>query len=89
MLPVILFYFLIINAIGFLLMLVDKRRAQKNYWRIPESTLFTAACFGGSIGCIAGMYCFRHKTKHLTFTIGMPLILIIQIAGLVYLKTLI
>jgi len=70
-------------------MLADKRRAQKNYWRIPESTLFTTACFGGSIGCIAGMYCFRHKTKHLTFTIGMPLILIIQIAGLLCLKTLI
>lgn len=89
MLPLILFYFLIINAIGFLLMLVDKRRAQKNYWRIPESTLFTAAFFGGSIGCIAGMYCFRHKTKHLTFTIGMPAILIAQIVGLLYLKTLI
>lgn len=89
MLPLILFYFLIINAVGFLLMLVDKRRAQKNYWRIPESTLFTAAFFGGSIGCIAGMYCFRHKTKHLTFTIGMPLILIAQIVGILYLKTLI
>ncbi len=80
MIKLILLYLLIINAVGFLLMLVDKRKAQKNLWRIPESTLFTAAAFGGSIGCLAGMYCFRHKTKHLTFTLGMPAILIAQIA---------
>lgn len=80
----ILLYLLIINATGFLLMLVDKRKAQKKLWRIPESTLFTAAAFGGSIGCIAGMYTFRHKTKHLTFTLGMPAILVAQIAFAVW-----
>ncbi len=79
MFPVILFYFLIINAISFLLMLTDKHKARKNLWRIPESTLFTCALLGGSIGSLIGMYTFRHKTKHLTFTIGMPLILILQI----------
>ena len=85
MFKLILLYLLIINAIGFLLMLADKRKAQKNLWRIPESTLFTAAAFGGSIGCLIGMYTVRHKTKHWTFVLGMPVILIIQIALAVWL----
>lgn len=85
MVKLILIYLLIINALGFVLMLADKRKAQKNLWRIPEKTLFAAAILGGSIGCIAGMYWFRHKTKHWYFVLGMPLILIAQIAGAVYL----
>lgn len=85
MLRLILLYLLIINALSFLLMLVDKRKAQKNLWRIPERTLFTAALFGGSIGSIAGMYLFRHKTKHWYFVIGMPAILLAQIALVFYL----
>lgn len=85
MTKLILLYLLIINAVGFLLMLVDKRKAQKNLWRIPESTLFTAAFFGGSLGCLAGMYTFRHKTKHLKFTLGIPLVFIAQIALTVWL----
>ena len=84
MAKLILLYLLIVNALGFLLMLVDKRKAQKNLWRIPESTLFLMAAIGGSIGSIAGMYKFRHKTKHWQFVIGMPAILIVQIV-LVYL----
>ena len=84
MTKMILLYLLIVNALGFLLMLVDKRKAQKNLWRIPESTLFLMAAIGGSIGSIAGMYKFRHKTKHWQFVIGMPAILILQLA-LVYL----
>ena len=79
MTKLILLYLLIVNALGFLLMLVDKRKAQKNLWRIPESTLFLMAAIGGSIGSIAGMYKFRHKTKHLKFTLGIPAILIAQI----------
>ena len=79
MTKLILLYLLIVNALGFLLMLVDKRKAQKNLWRIPESTLFLMAAIGGSIGSIAGMYKFRHKTKHWQFVIGMPAILIAQI----------
>ena len=84
MTKLILIYLLIVNALGFLLMLVDKRKAQKNLWRIPESTLFLIAAIGGSIGSIVGMYNFRHKTKHWQFVIGMPAILILQLA-LVYL----
>lgn len=85
MIQLILLYLLIINALAFLLMLADKRMAQKNLWRIPESTLLTAAAFGGSIGALAGMYTFRHKTKHLKFTLGVPLILIVQIAFVIWL----
>ena len=73
-------YLLIINALSFLLMLADKRKAQKKLWRIPESTLLTAAAFGGSIGMLIGMYTVRHKTKHLKFTLGVPAILIAQVA---------
>ena len=75
----ILIYLLIVNACAFLLMLADKRKAQKKLWRIPEATLMTSAAIGGSIGALAGMYCFRHKTKHLKFTLGIPAILIAQI----------
>lgn len=72
-------YLLIVNAAGFLSMLVDKLKAKKNLWRIPESTLLTIALIGGSIGSLIGMYTMRHKTKHLKFTIGVPLILVVQV----------
>lgn len=72
-------YLLIINALGFALMLTDKHKAKKNKWRIPEATLMTIAALGGSIGSLIGMYTIRHKTKHLKFTVGIPLILIAQI----------
>lgn len=75
-----LIYLLIINAVGFVVMLIDKRKAKKNRWRIPEKTLFGVALIGGSAGCLLGMYTVRHKTKHKSFTIGMPAILILQIA---------
>lgn len=74
----LLYYLLIINAAGFLLMLVDKWKAKKNRWRIRESTLLIVAALGGSIGSLAGMYLFRHKTQHLKFTLGIPLILAAQ-----------
>jgi uncharacterized membrane protein YsdA (DUF1294 family) len=61
-------------------MLVDKRKARKNRWRIPERTLILSAALGGSIGALLGMYTFRHKTKHLKFTLGIPAILIAQIS---------
>ena len=75
-----LLYLLLINAAAFLLMLVDKLKARNNRWRIPERTLFGSALLGGSIGAILGMYTFRHKTRHLSFTLGMPAILIAQVA---------
>ena len=59
-------------------MLIDKQKAKKNRWRIPEKTLFGIALIGGSVGCIAGMYTVRHKTKHKYFVIGMPVILLAQ-----------
>lgn len=72
-------YLLLINAAAFLLMLIDKQKARKNRWRIPERTLMLSALFGGSIGALFGMYTFRHKTKHLKFTLGIPAILIGQL----------
>lgn len=75
----ILLYLLTINAAGFLSMLLDKQKARKNRWRIPEATLLTIALLGGSIGSLVGMYLVRHKTKHFKFTLGIPLILIGQI----------
>ena len=75
----VLLYLLIINAVGFLLMLVDKYKAKKKLWRIPEATDRGVAAMGGSIGSLIGMYTVRHKTKHLKFTIGIPLILAVQV----------
>ena len=72
------FYLLIINALRFLLMLVDKWKARKNRWRVRESTLLLIAALGGSVGSLLGMYLFRHKTLHLKFTLGIPLILAAQ-----------
>lgn len=82
MTKLILLYLLIVNAVAFLLMLVDKQKARRKLWRIPESTLFLMAAIGGSIGSLAGMFVFRHKTKHLKFTLGVPAILIAQLAGI-------
>lgn len=73
-------YLLIINALGFLLMLIDKHKARRHRWRIPEATLMGVAALGGSIGSLAGMYLVRHKTKHIKFTLGIPAILIAQLA---------
>ena len=76
---ILLVYLLLVNAAGFLLMLVDKIKAKRNLWRIPEATLMGVAAIGGSIGAIAGMNLFRHKTKHPKFYIGLPVILALQI----------
>ena len=72
-------YLIVINAAGFGIMLADKRRAKKKAWRIPEATLMGIAAMGGSLGCLLGMYAFRHKTKHLKFTLGVPALLLLQI----------
>lgn len=79
------FYLLLINAVGFGIMLYDKYLAKNNLWRIPEKTLLGIAIFGGSVGCIAGMYTARHKTRHKTFTLGLPAILLIQLFAVWYL----
>lgn len=72
-------YLLIINALGLLIMLVDKEKAKKHLWRIPESTLLTVAALGGSIGCYAGMRLFHHKTRKPKFYIGIPVIFAVQV----------
>lgn len=76
----LLYYLLIINAFGYVIMLIDKKKAQKGAWRIPEATLMTVAILGGSVGSFVGMYQFRHKTRHKKFTLGIPAILLIQLA---------
>lgn len=75
----LLVYLLLINATGFVCMLADKQKAIKNKWRIPEATLISIAILGGSLGAILGMRIFRHKTKHLKFSLGLPIILVLQI----------
>ena len=79
-------YLAVVNLLAFLLMGIDKRRAKKDgARRIPEKTLFLSALLGGSIGAIIGMRWFRHKTKHWYFVWGMPMILLAQIALVVWL----
>jgi len=77
-------YLVVINIIAFSLMGIDKKRAIKHAWRIPEKTLFFSAMMGGSIGAILGMQMFRHKTKHWYFQIGMPAIFLLQVALVLY-----
>ena len=77
------FYLILINLIGFLSMGLDKSKARRVKWRIKERTLFLIALVGGSTGSLCGMYFFRHKTKHRSFVIGIPAILILQAAGFV------
>lgn len=76
----LLVYFVSVNLIGFAFMGIDKYKAKKRAFRIPEATLFIVAIIGGSIGSLLGMYAFRHKTRHRSFTYGMPFILLVQIA---------
>ena len=68
-----------INVIGMVIMGIDKRKAVKHAWRVPEKVLFGIAIFGGSMGAWIGMYLFHHKTRHWYFVVGMPLILAIQL----------
>ena len=77
-------YLLLINLVALVVYGVDKRRAKKGKWRISEKTLFLVALIGGSVGAIAGMYLFRHKTKHWYFRIGLPVILAAQLALLAW-----
>lgn len=80
----IIIYLLAINLISYIYYGVDKKKAQRGLWRIPEKKLFFLAIIGGSVGSIAGMLHFRHKTKHKTFTVGIPYILILQICIVAY-----
>ena len=81
----LMIYLLTVNALAFLLMLIDKQKAKKHLWRIPEATLMLSAVIGGSIGALLGMYIFHLKTRKPKFYVGIPLILLLQIALTLYL----
>ena len=82
----VILWLVIINLTAFAIFGIDKKRAKKGQWRIPEKTLFLSAILGGSIGAILGMYIFHHKTKHWYFQFGIPAIMIIQIAAVYWLS---
>ena len=78
-------YLLIVNAIAFLIMFIDKENSKDNLWRIPERTLLILVAIGGSLGMLASMFLLRHKTNHQRFTIGVPIMLAVHILILVFL----
>lgn len=82
----IIIYLIIINIISFLAMFIDKKKAEKEKWRIKESTLLLLSIFGGSIGGILGMYIFHHKTKKPRFYVGLPVIIVLQILLIIAIK---
>lgn len=73
-----LIYILFINLIGFITMYVDKKKARKGAWRISEKVIFIIAFVLGAIGVYVGIYKFRHKTKHTLFTVGIPIMIILN-----------
>lgn len=79
-------YLLIINTVSFICFFIDKKRAQKELYRISESFLFQVSIIGGSLGSLLGMKVFHHKTKKKKFSIGIPIILIFNIIVIVYLE---
>ena len=85
----LIIYLIIVNIIAFLAMFIDKKKAEKNRWRIKESTLLILALIGGSIGAIAGMYVFHHKTQKPRFYIGIPIIIVLQILLIIGIKSII
>ncbi len=76
---ILFYYILLINLYGVIVMYYDKSKSIKHQWRVPESRIFLISLILGSLGVFLGMHLFRHKTKHKKFTIGIPLILIIQL----------
>lgn len=79
-------YLAAVNLAAFALMGLDKRRARRGAWRFSEKTLFLPALLGGALGGTLGMKAFRHKTRHWYFRFGFPLLLLLQLAGLAWLK---
>ena len=77
-------YLILINAAAWLLMLIDKRNAQKHLFRVPEKVLLGIFILGGSLGGICGMVMFRHKTRKPVFSIGLPVMLLLQMAVFLY-----
>ena len=77
-------YIAVVNIITFYLMRVDKQKAIKNQFRIPERTFFLLSILGGALGTYIGMKIFRHKTKHASFTIGMPILILLNLGLFIY-----
>ena len=77
-------YLIIINLLGFFIMWLDKNKAKRGAWRIPEKTIFIITAIGGGIGTVIGMYAFRHKTQKIAFVIGLPLITGLEIITVLY-----
>ena len=84
MVELFVMYLFLINVVGIYVMWSDKQKAKKDQFRIPEKTLFLVAILGGAFGTTYGMYQFHHKTKHWYFKYGMPAILLLEAAALVY-----
>lgn len=80
----LIIYIILINIVSFFTMWYDKTQAQNYRWRISEKSLFVLACLLGGIGIYAGMYCFRHKTKHTKFVIGIPMLIVLNIISVYY-----
>lgn len=87
-LTAVLIYLCIVNLIAFIAFGIDKRRARKNKWRIPELTLIMFAAVGGSLGALIGMFFWHHKTKKLKFLFAVPALLILWIAAAVCISAL-
>ena len=81
---ILIIYFIGINLVTFIAFGIDKRRAAKHRYRIPEKNLFGLAFAGGSIGALFGMYVWRHKTRVWYFVVGIPMILIMQVAVIIF-----
>ncbi len=80
----LIIYLIIINFISFVLFALDKQKARTGAWRIEERNLLLSAILGGSLGGLLGMYIFHHKTRHLKFKVGLPLILFVQVILIIY-----
>lgn len=80
----IIIYLAIMNALGLCMMFADKQKAKNHSWRTPEKVLFMVSLLGGSLGTWAGMYLFRHKTKHWYFVVFMPIIFFVHLAILIF-----
>lgn len=81
---IIVYWLLAMNLLAFALMGMDKRRARRHAWRIPEKTLFLPVLFGGGIGGTIGMFFFHHKTRHWYFKLGFPLLSLVEYAAILY-----
>ena len=78
-------FILFMTVVTFIVFGIDKWKAAHERWRVPESTLFLLAAFGGSLGALLGMQVWRHKTQHWTFRLGIPLIFVLQVGLLLWL----